>query len=133
MFLQEILHIALHKLHMGWTFSIKGYIQVEARGNALERLREENEGLTEDYNHLRERLGAKEAEVQAAASAVRDLEQQLGAARSSAGRSKPDRQVGQKVLRTSRCHPSHPNLLPSENTISSFDSQCVAKQPLSVR
>ena len=33
--------------------------QVEARGNALEGLREENEGLTTDYNHLRERLSAK--------------------------------------------------------------------------
>ena len=67
--------------------------QVEARGNALERLREENEGLTSDYNHLRKRLGAKEAEAQAAASAMRDMEQQLNIARSSAGRSASDQKV----------------------------------------
>ena len=67
--------------------------QVEARGNALERLREENEGLTSDYNHLRERLGAKEAEAQAASSAVNDMKRQLMTARSSAGRSLSDQQV----------------------------------------
>ena len=67
--------------------------QVEARGNALERLREENEGLTTDYNRLRERLSAKEAEVQAAGSAMRDMEQQFRAARSSAGLSLPDVRV----------------------------------------
>lgn len=67
--------------------------QVEARGNALERLREENEGLTSDYNHLRERLGAKEAEAQAAASAMRDMEQQLNTTRSSVGRSASDQKV----------------------------------------
>ena len=66
---------------------------MEARGNALERLREENEGLTADYNSLRERFGAKEAEAQAAASAVQDLEKQLRAARSSAGSHRPDPQV----------------------------------------
>lgn len=66
---------------------------MEARGNALERLREENEGLTTDYNHLRERLSAKEAEVQAAVSAMRHMEQQFRAARSSAGLSLPDVQV----------------------------------------
>ena len=66
---------------------------MEARGNALERLREENEGLTTDYNRLRERLSAKEAEVQAAVSAMRDMEQQFRAARSSAGLSLPDVQV----------------------------------------
>ena len=58
---------------------------MEARGNALERLREENEGLTADYNGLRERFGVKEAEAKAAASAVQALEKQLRAARSSAG------------------------------------------------
>ena len=67
--------------------------QVEARGNALERLREENEGLTSDYNHLRERLSAKEAEAQAAASAVNDLRRQLATSRSSAGRSLSDQKV----------------------------------------
>ena len=68
-------------------------LQVEARGNALERLREENEGLTADYNSLRERFGAKEAEARAAASAVQALEKQLRAARSSAGSHRPDPQV----------------------------------------
>ena len=69
------------------------YEQVEARGNALERLREENEGLTSHYNHLRERLGAKEADLQAASSAVNDMKRQLMTARSSAGRSPADQQV----------------------------------------
>ena len=66
---------------------------MEARGNALERLREENEGLTADYNGLRERFGKKEIEAKAAASAVQDLEKQLRAARSSAGSHRPDPQV----------------------------------------
>ncbi len=66
---------------------------MEARGNALERLREENEGLTADYNGLRERFGAKEAEARAAASAVQALEKQLRAARSSAASHRPDPQV----------------------------------------
>ncbi len=66
---------------------------MEARGNALERLREENEGLTTNFNRLRERLSAKEAELQAAVSAMRGMEQQLNAARSSTGLSLPDVQV----------------------------------------
>ena len=66
---------------------------MEARGNALERLREENEGLTNDYNHLRERLSAKEAEAKAAASAVSALKRQLVTARSSVGRSLSDQKV----------------------------------------
>ncbi len=73
--------------------STAGCEQVEARGNALERLREENEGLTNDYNRLRERLSAKEAEAQAAASAVNDLKRQLATSRSSAGRSLSDQKV----------------------------------------
>ena len=72
---------------------------MEARGNALERLREENEGLTADYNSLRERFGAKEAEAKAAASAVQALEKQLRAARSSAGSHGPDPQVTTSMQR----------------------------------
>ena len=67
--------------------------QVEARGNALERLREENEGLIADYNHLRERLGAKEAETQTAAAALSEMKRQLMTARSAAGRSLSGQQV----------------------------------------
>ncbi|CAK0744384.1 hypothetical protein CVIRNUC_001543 [Coccomyxa viridis] len=70
--------------------------EVEARGNALERLREENEGLTADYNGLRERFGAKEAEARAAASAVQALEKQLRAARSSAASHRPDPQEAEE-------------------------------------
>ena len=72
---------------------------MEARGNALERLREENEGLTADYNSLRERFGAKEAEARAAGAAMRDIEKQLRAARSSAGSHRPDPQVTTSMQR----------------------------------
>ncbi|KAK9908874.1 hypothetical protein WJX75_004133 [Coccomyxa subellipsoidea] len=48
--------------------------EVEARGSALERLREENESLTEDYNRLRGHSIAMEEQAQAK---VTDLERQL--------------------------------------------------------
>ena len=85
---------ALHHLTVRVTLR-----QVEARGNALERLREDNEGLTADYNSLRERFGAKEAEARAAAAAVRDIEKQLRAAKSSAGSHRPDPQVTTSMQR----------------------------------
>lgn len=53
---------------------IPNHGQVEARGSALERLREENESLTENYNRLRGHSVAMEEQAQAK---VTDLERQL--------------------------------------------------------
>lgn len=55
--------------------------QVEARGNALEKLQAENDALTDDYNGLRARFAASEAE---AIAKVMELEGRLAAARADA-------------------------------------------------
>ena len=56
-------------------------IQVEARGSALERLRDENETLTEDYNQLRAHSAAMEDQARAT---IADLERQVADACRSA-------------------------------------------------
>ena len=56
-------------------------IQVEARGSALERLRDENESLTEDYNKLRCHSAALEDQARAT---IADLERQVADACRSA-------------------------------------------------
>jgi hypothetical protein len=58
---------------------------VEARGNALERIREENDALTNDYNALRAHSAALEAESNATIS---DLQKQLEEARRSAAQAR---------------------------------------------
>ena len=54
---------------------------MEARGNALEKLQSENDALTDDYNGLRVRFAASEAE---AAAKLTDLEARLAAAEAEA-------------------------------------------------
>ncbi|BDA41685.1 hypothetical protein COCOBI_02-4660 [Coccomyxa sp. Obi] len=55
--------------------------EVEARGSALERLRDENESLTEDYNKLRAHSAAMEEQARAT---IEDLERQVADACRSA-------------------------------------------------
>ncbi len=88
---------------------------MEARGSALERLREENESLTEDYNRLRAHSASLEEQAHAN---IADLERQLA----DAHRNAADAGVAAAAAHARAQHDSSVSIL-------SFHA-CLAGQPL---